>query len=268
MSALQLLQEGAAHAARAVALLFTVPLAAQAAEPAAAAPTVHAVGIVDRAFEVRVLGLAADLRVVQALRNDGTAPLDLGARVAAASEAGALDRLVVTRDGRTVDLLAPTGGCGDDNAQPSRALADVDESIADVTQLAPGEAAEIETASAATLTPAGAAWRVALPPTVAPLAAHARFAFADGPTLVLVVPPLWSGEARLTLRPARGAARVVELGDINGADALVVPLADDERATDLAAGAVELEVRHATGVAWMTLPLADTAGRAAVARAD
>jgi hypothetical protein len=264
MSALQLLQEGAAHAARAVALLFTVPLAAQAAEPAPRELTV-----VDRAFEVRVLGLTADLRVVQALRNDGATPLDLGARVAAASEAGALDRLALTRDGRTVDLLAPDGGCGDvDEPAASRALTDLDESIADVMQLAPGDAAEVETAAATTLERAGAAWRTALPPTLAPLAAHARFAFADGPTLVVVAPAPWSGEARLTLRPVGGPARVVELGPIAAAEAIVVPLTTAERPADVAAGAVELEVRHAAGTAWMTLPLADTAARGAIARAD
>lgn len=271
MSVLTLLNEGATHAARAVALLFTVPLAAHAAEPTA--PThVSAASeftVVDRAFEVRVLGLLAELRIVQALRNDGAAPLDLGAQVIAASQDATLDHLALTRDGRTVDLLAPEGGCGDtDEPAASRAEAALDESIADVAHLAPGARAEIETASAAALVPAGDAWRVALPPTLAPQSGHARFAAGDAATLVVVAPADMAGVARLTLRPATRPARVVELGRLVADSAIVVPLEDAALKADLADGAIELEAVDGARVIWTTLPLATADRRAVTARAE
>jgi hypothetical protein len=271
MNALQLLTDGAGHAARAVALLLSLPLAAQA-DPTARpprAPAAHELRVVDAVFEVRVLGRLADLRVVEALRNNGTAPLDLGAHLAAASEDAAIDSLALTRDGRTVDLLAPLGGCGDEESeQASRTVAALDESIADVTQLAPGEYAALDTVAHATLEPAGAAWRLPLPAMLAPLAAQARDASGpDGPALMIVTPNAAAGEGRLTLRPLGRAARSVELGTVVPGSALIVPLDDATTLADLSAGAVELEIADGSQVMWLTLPLV-TAARPTLARVD
>jgi hypothetical protein len=272
MNALPLLQEGAANAAHLAALLFSVPLAAQAAEPpgAATAATASELRVIDAAFEMRVLGLLADLRVVQAVRNDGGRPFDLGAPLAAASEDDRLDRLAVMRDGRSIDLRAPLGGCGDDDdPQGGHAVAALDEALADLTQLAPGQRAEVEYVAAATLQPAGDAYRMPLPATLAPLAAHARLVTnADAPTLVVVTPGDAAGRATLTLRPLGHAPRVIELGAIAASTAVVLPLADAALIAALADGAIELEIAEATRIVWTTLPVGGDIAPATLARAD
>lgn len=263
MSVLQMLTDGASHAARAAALLFTLPLAAHAGTPAAE-PDVR---VVDAAFEVRVVGRFADLRVVEALRNHGAAAADLGGLVAGASESDAIARLALTRDGRTVDLLAPLGGCGDEEMeQPSRAIAALDESIADVMQLAPGEQAELVIDAVAPLQAAGSAFRIALPASVAPLAPQARVADGDASAIVIVPPP-FAGEARVTLRPAGLPAQQIELGRIEAGSALIVPL-HGIAPSALAAGAIELEVIGDTQVVWTTLALPARAVAATLARAE
>ena len=187
MSALHLLRDGAALAAEFAALLFLTPISAIAAEPAQSTAAVtrdaeratpasglRALHVTDAALELRLLGLLADVRVMQTVRNDTALRVDLGARLPAVTES--VDELSVIRDGRVTDLLdGSRSACGeDDDPDAGRAQGDADEARADALQLMPGQHAIVAIAAIESLEPAGDAFRVALPATIAALGPQAR----------------------------------------------------------------------------------------------
>ena len=187
MSALHLPRDGAALAAEFAALLFLTPIGAVAAEPAQPTASVardaerttpssrlQALHVTNAALELRLLGLLADVRVMQTVRNDTAIRVDLGARLPAVT--ASVDELAVIRDGRVTDLLDGSGnGCAeDDDPDAGRAQGDADEARADALQLMPGQHAIVAIAATETLEPAGDAYRVALPATIAALGPQAR----------------------------------------------------------------------------------------------
>ncbi len=117
----------------------------------------------------------------------------------------------------------------------------------------PGQHATVAIAATETLEPAGDAFRVALPATIAALGPQARVVDqAGGATLVVIPPEGASGIVTVTL-----AARVRSVP--NGSPrphapgvALVVPLQDAERSA-IATTIVELEIAAPNEVRWMTL---------------
>ena len=266
MSALHLLRDGAALAAEFAALLFLTPIGAVAAEPAQPTASVardaeratpssrlQALHVTNAALELRLLGLLADVRVMQTVRNDTAIRVDLGARLPAVTDS--VDELAVIRDGRVTDLLDGSGNaCGeDDDPDAGRAQGDADEARADALQLMPGQHAIVAIAATETLEPAGDAFRVALPATIAALGPQARvFDEAGGATLVVIPPEGASGIVTVTLRPASAPSRTVRLGRTAPGIALVVPLQDAERSA-IATTIVELEIAAPNEVRWMTL---------------
>lgn len=286
ISALHLIRDGAATAAELLALLFMAPLAtASAAEngpatrpPAAviapadvempvfatpvvdtptsgwrAARELHAVGAT---LDVRLLGLLADVRVVQTVRNDSLKTVDLGARLTAADES--YGRLSIARAGHRVALPpASVDDCESDAEDPhaGHVRLALDELLADLLHLAPGQRATIDIGSTRTLEPLGDAYRVELPATMAPLEAQALLVEqVAGVTLIVVAPAGTAGLATLTLRPANLPARDIPLGQVSAGSAIVVPLADTDALVQLARGAIELEYRNEEHVLWTTLP--------------
>lgn len=277
MTALQTLKEGLITAAELAALLFVAPAAATeaAAEPAAAvrAQPARLRGLhrISTAFDVRLLGALADVRISQAVRNDGDSVLDLAALLPPLDEG--TEALRIHRADGSIDLL--DAGCGDDvpdAPQPmGHAQLATDEAIADALRLAPGASAAIETISTQPLTRSGPHFRIALPATDAGLAPQALIVDqGEARFLVVVVHPGALGEARLTLRPARGVAESIELGALDerlraGKDAFVIPL---RQAVDsLASGAIEFESRQRDHRMWATLPARLSKGPFALAQA-
>jgi len=272
MSALHLIRDGMITAAELLALLLIAPVGPAAAaettlQPAATrtaaarsgAPSPTAaerrLHLVDAALEMRFLGLLADVRVVQTVRNDTARTLDLGTHLP--STEASVDRLSITRDGRSLALLGGTDCGGDDDPDAGHVRASEDEAIADLMQLPPGRQATVEVAATDTLQPAGLAWSIYLPATVAPLRAQALLVSqANGGHVVVVPPADASGVATVTLRPASGPARSVELGRVRAGVAYVVPLADAHTLVSLAEGAIELEVVSGHDVYWTTLAVA------------
>ena len=207
----------------------------------------------DAALELRLLGLLADVRVMQTVRNDTANRVDLGAHLPAVTDS--VDELAVIRDGRVTDLLDGSGSaCGeDDDPDAGRAQGDADEARADALQLMPGQHATVAIAATETLEPAGDAFRLALPATIAALGPQARVVDqAGGATLVVIPPEGASGIVTVTLRPASAPSRTVRLGRTAPGVALVVPLQDAERSA-IGTTIVELEIAAPNQVRWMTL---------------
>lgn len=281
MSALQVLIDGFITAAELIALLFVTPAAAT--EPPHRQPTVRlapspdkarALQLVSSSFDVRLLGSLADVRVSQQFRNDTGATVSLAARLPAVDEH--TNALRIHRSGRIVNLLgnvlridSDCGGHSDDNDgdesgdenAPLQAYAaghaqiSLDEVIADALQLAPGETASIEWVATQALARTGASYRLVLPSHAAVEAQALLVDQPDARFLVVVPHRAASGTARLTLRPDRGAAQIIELGQVSTTPtAYVVPLADAAAVKALAAGAIELETRAEDGIVWSTLP--------------
>ena len=174
MSALHLMRDGMITAAELLALLLIAPVdAASAAENAlqpaatrttavrsaapastAATPAERRLHLVDAALEMRFLGLLADVRVVQTVRNDTAQTVDLGTHLPATE--ASVDSLSITRDGRSLALLGGTDCGGEDDPDAGHVSASEDEAIADLMQLPPGRQATVEVAATDTLQPAGA----------------------------------------------------------------------------------------------------------------
>jgi hypothetical protein len=276
MTALQLFRDGATTAAELIALLFAAPFAtATAAEagppmksPAAviqtavdatstpawlAARQLHVTGA---ALDVRLLGMLADVRVVQTVRNDTVQSVDLAAGLHATDDG--IGRLSIARAGRSIELPADPGddcGVDDDDPHAGRARMALDETLADLLHLPPGQRATIEVGTTVTLERVGSAFRFSLPATIAPLDAQALLIEQpSGATLIVVAPAEAEGVASLTLRPARGPARDIPLGHTTAGSAIVVPLADADALAQLAQGAIEIEFRTDDRVLWTTLP--------------
>jgi hypothetical protein len=272
MSALHLMRDGMFAAAELLALLLVAPVgAAVAAEPTlqpaaerttaartgapapiAEMPAKRRLHLVDATLEMRFLGLLADVRVVQTVRNDMDRTIDLATHLPATE--ASVDSLSITRDGRSMSLLGGADCGGDDDPDAGHVRASEDEAIADLMQLPPGRLATVEVAATDTLQPAGRAWSITLPATVAPIRAQALLlAPANGGHVVVIPPAHATGVATVTLRPASGRARSVELGRVRAGVAYVVPLADAEALASLAEGAIELEVVSGHEVHWTTL---------------
>lgn len=266
MAALQLLRDGAAIAAELAALLFLAQLPpAAAAEPAGAAAAPESVArarltalhVTDAAFEVRLLGVLADLRVVQTVRNDGPLRVDLGSHLPAVAQN--VDELAIARSGRMVDLVGSSACDGDDvdynddgdDPDSGHVRTDDDEARADLLQLLPGQRATVAVSATETMEPWGEAWRLRMPATIASPAAQVRVVSHSGaPALVIVPPADAAGVGTLTVRPDNSPARTVRLGRVMPGFAHVIPLG--------AAGAresatLELEIVSATRVQWITL---------------
>ncbi|HQR19922.1 MAG TPA: hypothetical protein PLE54_04320 [Burkholderiaceae bacterium] len=269
MSTLHLIRDGMSTAAELAALLFMAPIgtataadlqgavpAAQIAPAAEVAPprppALRPLHLVDGAFEMRLLGLLADLRVTQTVRNDTATTVDLGRHLPAASDG--VDSVSVTRDGRSLELL--DGGCGNvDVPDTGHARPGADEVIAELMQLPPGQRATIDVVATETLRPAGHAWRVALPATVAPMRPQALLIDQPEGGYVVVIPPTATGAATVTLRPADAPSRQYALGTVEAGSAYVIPVTAAEVTAQLAAGAVEIEVHADGAVLWTTLPI-------------
>jgi len=275
MSALHLMRDGMITAAELLALLLIAPVgAATAAEttlqpaatrttatrpaaptPIAETPAERQLHLVDAALEVRFLGLLADVRVVQTVRNDMARTVDLGMHLPATESS--VDSLSITRDGRSLALLGGADCGGDDDPDAGHVRATEDEAIADLMQLPPGRQATVEVAATDTLQPAGLAWSITLPATVAPVREQALLVAQGNGGHVVVIPPAdATGVATVTLRPASGPARSVELGRVRAGVAYVVPLAAAEALASLAEGAIELEAVSGHDVRWTTLAVA------------
>ncbi len=272
MTAWQLMIDGFLGAAELAALLFISPAAA--AEPPAA-PAVLASARVELAhelplptplFDVRLRGARADVRVSQSVRNDSGQLINLAARLPLIDQH--TEALRIHRKERFVDLLQNDEGCGgepgDDEHAAEHAVGHArlaaDEAIADALLLAPGETAVIETIATLPLVRVGtgSSFRLALP---AHAAGESRALLVDQHNVqfvVVIADRAARGMARLTLRPARGAAVTLELGDLGEAtdapNAFVIPLADRAALAALAAGAIEFEVRAKNYALWSTLP--------------
>ena len=269
MSALQVLIDGFLTAAELVALLFVSPVSAMEpprAERASSTPAferLRELHLVSTAFDVRLLGLLADVRVSQEFRNDSAEMVNLAGRLPAVDEH--TDALRVHRKGRAIDLLRLDAGCGGDEAHADgedlqaettgHVQLAVDESIADALQLAPGETASIELIATQSLSRAGATYRLALPAHAAVESQALLVDQADVRFLVVVPHRATRGTARLTLRPNGAASETFELGMLSDASiAHIVPLANRAALQALAAGAIELEIRTNSGIVWSTLP--------------
>ncbi len=207
MTALTLLRDGAATAAQLLALLFATPAAAAPPSVAAPAPMAHGLQsssaspslalraardlhLTGSSFDVRLLGSLADIRIVQAVYNTGTRPIDLGTRLPATDEH--VERLRIERAGRSVDLVASAfDGCGGDEAAPhdGHAQAALDEALADVLALPAGQQATIEVVATDILARQAGAYRLALPATVLPLDAQAVLIEQADSSMLIVVPP-------------------------------------------------------------------------------
>ena len=119
--------------------------------------------LLSTAFDVRLLGSLADVRVSQEFRNTSATTVTLARHLPSVDEH--TDALRIHRKGRIVDLLQLGSGCGGDEESDDEDLqADVaghvqlavDESIADALQLAPGETASIELIATQSLSPSRA----------------------------------------------------------------------------------------------------------------
>jgi hypothetical protein len=272
MSALHLMRDGMITAAELLALLLIAPVgAATAAEttlqpaatrttaarpaappPIAETPAERQLHLVDAALEMRFLGLLADVRVVQTVRNDTARTVDLGTHLPATETS--VDSLSITRDGRSLTLLGGADCGGDDDPHAGHARASEDEAIADLMQLPPGRQATVEVAATDTLQPAGLDWSITLPATVAPIRAQALLvAQANGGHVVVIPPAGATGVATITLRPVSGPARSIGLGGVRPGVAYVLRMADAEALPPLAQGAIELEVVSGHDVHWTTL---------------
>ena len=269
MSALQVMIDGFLTAAELVALLFVSPVSAAeqpSAEHTRSAPAyerARGLHLVSTAFDVRLLGSLADVRVIQEFRNISAETINLSGRLPAVDEH--TDALRVHRRGRVVDLLQLGSGCGGDEESDGEDLqADVtghvqlavDESIADALQLAPGETASIELIATQRLSLSrNVTYRLALP---ALAGAESQALLVDqGDTRFLVVVPYRSarGPTRLTLRPDGAASENIDLGELSEPSvAHIVPLASRAALQALASGAIELETRTRDGIIWSTLP--------------
>ena len=266
MSAWQLLSDGLMTAAELAALLFVAPVSAM--EPrtqreisGAGIEQMRALHARSSSLDVRLLGSLADVRVVQHFRNDSAETVSLSGRLPTVDEH--TDALRIHRKERVVDLLRLDAGCGgeyDDDEEQSattgRAQLALDESIADALQLAPGDAASIESITTQLLTRAGAAYWLALPDRLG-VETQALLVDQGDVRFVVVVPHRrFQGTARLTLRPNGGASETIELGTLSKSSiAYVIPLANRAALAALAAGAIELETRTHEGIVWSTLPV-------------
>jgi len=262
MAALQLLRDGAAIAAELAALLFLAPLPpAAAAEPAGAAEALQPVAagrlaalhVTDAAFEVRLLGLLADVRFMQTVRNDGAVRVDLGSHLPVVVEN--VDELALARNGSALDLVGSSacGGDFDDGDDPDggHVRTNDDEARADLLQLLPGQWVTVAVSATATMEPWGEAWRLQLPATIVSPAAQVRVVRHSAGSALVVVPPAdAAGHATLTVRPDNAVARTVELGRVTPGFAHVIPL-DVAGAGEPAT--LELEIVSATRVQWITL---------------
>jgi hypothetical protein len=275
MTALHLLRDGASAAAELIALLFMAPFgsatAAEAApittpaavvataEDAAPAPAwlaARALHVTGAALDVRLLGMLADVRVVQTVRNDTVQSVDLAARLPASENGDG--RLTIARAGRSIELPADPGddcGVDDDDPHAGHVRMALDESLADLLHLPPGQRATVDIGTTVALERQGGAYRFKLPATIDPLDAQALLVDQPiGATLIVVAPARVEGVAKLTLRPASGPARDIPLGYTTASNAIVVPLADSDALVQLAKGAIELEFRADNRVLWTTLP--------------
>lgn len=268
MSAFQVVRDGATVAVELIALLFTAPQVVGASEaltrPAVVQVPPRAIETGDArrlhalhsALEVHLLGSLTDIGIVQTVRNDTADTLNLATDLPLADER--TERLAVSRDGRAVDLLRTEhGGCGGENESPhdGHMQATVDEAIADLLRLPPGQRATIAIEAIESLERHAGAYRFALPPTAMPIPAQSLLLVQrDGNALVVVPPYNADGQAVLTLRPATGETEQIALGRISRRLAFVVPLHIAPEA--LLAGSVELEVVDSTSVTWTTLQAA------------
>ena len=276
MSALHLIRDGASAAAELIALLLMAPFAAATAAetvppmtaPAAVVALADAAGpapgwlavrelhVVGATLDVRLLGLLADVRVVQTVRNDATHGVDLAARLAATEEG--YERLSIARAGHRIELpVDPDNDCTSDEDDPhaGHVRMALDETLADLLHLPSGQRATIDVGTTATLERVSGAYRLNLPATMAPLDAQALLVEQPvGVYLIVVAPAKAEGLATLTLRPAQGPARDISLGHTTAGSAIVIPLADADALVQLANGAIELELRNSGRVLWMTLP--------------
>lgn len=267
MSALQVVIDGFMTAAELVALLFVSPVSAMEQprpERAASAPAFERARephLVSTAFDVRLLGTLANVRVSQEFRNTGAEMINLAGRLPPVDEH--TDALRIHRKGRVVDLLRAGVPCGGDEESDGEDLqADltghvqlaVDESIADALQLAPGETASIELIATQSLSN-GTPYRLALPALAGVESQALLVDQADIPFLVVVPHRSARGTARLTLRPDGAASEAIELGVLSEPSvAHIVPLANRAALQALASGAIELETRTQGGIVWSTLP--------------
>jgi len=265
MTVLHLLRDGALLAAELVALLAVPPAAAgESAAPVTAPPTHVELHALASAIDVRLLDSVASVRVVQTVRNDGPAALQLAPHLPVADPR--VDRLRIVRAGRSVGLL----GAGDDcdttapDMHAGRAQTTPDELHADLLTLPAGAQATIDIVAVDTVERGNGTVPIALPVTSVPLPARAWLLPGDTPQLVIVPPPEARGAATLTVRPAHGATEVVPLGTLSSA-LIVVPLATPMSARQLEEGAIELETVETGRVRWTTLPFMPAA---AVVTAD
>ena len=266
MSALQVVIDGFMTAAELVALLFVSPVSAmeppRASVPNAQLERLRELHLVSTAFDVRLLGSLADVRVSQQFLNASAEPVNLAGRLPPVDET--TDALRIHRQGRVIDLLQLNAGCGgDDDAgdlqadlqanATARVQLAVDESIADALQLPPGESASIELVATQSLLRAGSMYRLALPAHDA-VESQALLVDQSDVRFVVIVPHRAArGTTRLTLRPNDAASETIELGVSEPAIAHVVPVASRAALQALAAGAIELETRTHDGVVWSTL---------------
>lgn len=255
MSTLQILKDGLVTAAELAALLFISPASAVEAVAVPKAQQVRARSLHSSTMllDVRLLGALVDVRVLQTVRNDGDAVLDLASALPVADTP--LDALRIHRSGSSFTLAGAEFGEEPDVIQGHVQLA-ADEAIADALQLAPGGDAAIEWITTLPLARAGPHYRLALP-SVAGLGPQALLVDqGDAQFLVVVVHPEARGRARLTLRPASAAPTTIELGALDAVgerDAYVIPL--PRTAIDgLAEGAIEFESHDVDRVLWATLP--------------
>lgn len=253
MSTLQILKDGLLAAAELAALLFIPP--ATAIEPTAIPKDPHArpAYLGAMVLDVRLLGALADVRILQAVRNDGDDVVDLASALPA--DHRLTDTVRIHRAGGSFALSGED--CGERlEAGEGHVRLAPDEAIADALQLAPGTSAAIEWISTLPLARVGSHYRLALP-SIAGLGPQAVLVDqGDAQFLVVVVHADARGRARLTLRPASAIATTIELGalDANGErDAYVIPLPRGASEA-LAAGAVEFESRDVDRVLWTTLP--------------
>lgn len=255
MSTLQILKDGLMTAAELAALLFIPPAyaAEAAAVPKAQQVRARSLHLNTTVLDVRLLGALADVRVLQTVRNDGDAALDLASALPV--DDAPIDALRIHRDGGVFTLAGADCGEDSDAVQGHVQLA-ADEAIAEALQLAPGTDAAIEWITTLPLARTGPHYRLALP-SFAGLGPQALLVDqGDAQFLVVVVHPEARGRARLTLRPASAAPTTMELGALDAAgerDAYVIPL-PRTAIEALAAGAIEFESHDVDRVLWATLP--------------
>ncbi len=270
MSALQVVIDGFLTAAELVALLFVSPVSA-AEQPsvdhtrsAPAYERARELHLISTAFDVRLLGSLADVRVSQEFRNTSTETVNLSGRLPAIDEH--TDALRIHRKGRVFDLLQLGSGCGGDEESDDEDLqADVtghvqlavDESIADALQLAPGETASVEMIATQSLSRShDATYRLALPALTAVESQALLVDQGDMRFLVIVPHRSARGTTRLTLRPDGAASETIDLGVLSEPSvAHVIPIASRAALQALASGAIELETRTQDGIIWSTLPM-------------